>query len=119
MEQKPQEIVVGKCKLCGGDVIAKEKIFVCSNAENKKETDEQSGEERWVNTGCQFKIFRGALKKLGKPELKNEEVEKLLNGETIVFDLVSKSGSSYQKDGYLDNPGSDGIAWIKINFGNN
>jgi len=117
-EETNENIIVGKCKMCDGDVIAKEKIFVCSKADNKQVKKEGTDEDIWVNEGCQFKIFRSSLKKLGKNELTNEEVTSLLNGDTVEFDLVSKGGSNYKKNGTLDQPNQDGISWVKIDFKN-
>lgn len=99
---------VGSCPLCGSDVEEKEKLFVCSTATSSK--DEATGE--WVNGGCQFKIFKGALKKLGKENITAEEVTEMLENGSVKVNLVSaKNGKEYTADAVADEK------WgIKINF---
>jgi len=75
------EQILGKCPVCKeGDIVEKEKNFVCTEA--KWEKDEN---ENWKNTGCEFGIYKFGLSKLGKPEITAEEVKALLeNGEVML-----------------------------------
>jgi DNA topoisomerase-3 len=100
---------IGTCPICGSDVIEKEKLFVCSTATSKKN---DAGE--WENEGCQYKVFKGALKKLGKDDISAEEMTEMLENGVVRVDLVSaKSGKAYQADAVADEK------WgIKINFDN-
>lgn len=92
-------VVVGKCPLCGNDVHEKEKLFVCSTATRVK--NETSGE--WENQGCEFKIFKTALNKLGKEKIEASEVETLLNNGVVEVELVSKkTGKPYKANGVVD-----------------
>ncbi len=92
-------IVVGKCPLCGSDVHEKEKLFVCSTATRVK--NETSGE--WENQGCEFKIFKTALAKLGKDNISTTEIETLLRDGVVEVELVSKkSGKPYNANGIID-----------------
>ena len=76
------EQILGKCPVCKeGDIVEKEKNFVCTEA--KWEKDEN---EKWKNTGsCEFSIYKFGLEKLGKSEITAEEVKALIeNGEVMV-----------------------------------
>ena len=106
MEKK----VVGNCPLCGEEVIEKEKLFVCSAGSSKK--NEATGE--WENEGCQYKIFKTALKKMGKDEITSAEVEELLLKGEVELELISqKTSEPYKAKGTPDEK------WgIKIQFNN-
>jgi len=112
-ETENSPIIVGKCKKCDGDIIAKEKVFKCSNS--NASYDEES--KKWTENGCGYTILRQSLGKLGKPELTNEEVTKLLNDEVVEFNLVSKGGSQYSKPGSLAEANENGLAFVNIDFG--
>jgi hypothetical protein len=91
--------VVGTCPLCGSDVVEKEKLFSCSAGSSRK--DEET--EEWINEGCQYKIFKGAMKRFGKEEVTASEVEELLkNGEVEVELISQKSGKPYNAKAVTD-----------------
>lgn len=100
---------IGNCPICGEDVLEKEKLFVCSTS---KSTKNDAGE--WENEGCQYKVFKTALKKLGKDVITAEEMTEMLENGVLRVDLVSaKTGKAYQADAVADEK------WgIKINFDN-
>ena len=95
-----EEIIVCKCPVCKeGDIIEKEKLFVCSNSntEYNKET------EKWEENGtCSYKIFKSGLSKLGKPNITAEEVKELCENGTITLTLVSKKQTEYTVPGLVD-----------------
>ena len=92
-------IVVGKCPLCGSDVHEKEKLFVCSTATRVKNVTSGG----WENQGCEFKIFKTALAKLGKDSIEASEVGQLLTNGVVEVELVSKkTGKPYKANGIVD-----------------
>ena len=81
---------LGKCPKCGGDIIEKKKVYLCSNAKYKKEGD------KFINEGCDYTIFKSALDRFGKRNLLKSEVMKLLkNGSTEVTLTAKGSGKKY------------------------
>jgi len=103
-----QAISLGECPKCGKDIIEKDKLFLCSGADFHK--DESTGE--WSNNGCDYKIFKGGLKKLGKNNITAKEVSNLLHKGKVVVSLKSlKNGKAYNGDMVVD------LKWgVKINF---
>jgi len=81
---------LGKCPKCGGDIIEKKKVYLCSNAKYKKEGD------KFINEGCDYTIFKSALERFGKRNLLKSEVIKLLKNGTAEVTLIAKgSGKKY------------------------
>jgi hypothetical protein len=93
-----EENIVGKCPLCECNIIEKEKLFACSNGSSSY--DEEN--KKWINEGCQYKIFKTSLGRFGKEEITGAEVEELLSNGKVAVDLISKSGNSYVKDIVVD-----------------
>ncbi len=101
-------ISLGKCPLCGSDIIEKEKLFVCSTARRVK--NETSGE--YENEGCTYKIFKTALSKLGKDNIEASEVSTLLSTGSVEVSLISKKTSKP----YTANAIVDPTWGIKVDF---
>jgi len=77
---------LGKCPLCTeGNIIEKEKNFVCSNADWSKDEN-----DKWVNNGCLYSIYKFGLKKFGKKEISTEEVKELLSKGSVEVSFVTK-----------------------------
>ena len=62
-----------KCPLCGGEIIEKDKLFVCENQEWNKDTKQ--------NEGCPFSIWKKS--KVFDKEITKDMLEKLLEGKEI------------------------------------
>jgi len=92
-----KNISLGKCPLCGGDILEKKKAFTCSGAKYEKK------EDKIINSGCQYMIFKGSLSRFGKNNITASEVMKLLkNGETTVYLTAKKSGAKYKATIVID-----------------
>jgi DNA topoisomerase-3 len=104
---KKEIISLGECPVCGGDIHEKEKVFLCSNAKFKKS---ESGE--WTNEGCEYKIFKTGLEKLGKKQISAKEVSDMLHkGVKIVSLKSAKTGKAYNGNMVVDKK------WgVKIDF---
>ena len=89
---------LGKCPKCGGDIIEKSKLYMCNNAKFKKEG------ENFINTGCDYKIFKSSLSRFGKNNITKTEVKKLLKNKACIVSLVAKgSGKKYSAVIVVDN----------------
>lgn len=89
-----EEKIVTKCPICkDGDMIEKEKLFVCSNS--KSSLNEET--EKWEETGtCSYKIFKSSLSRFGKPNISAEEVKELCENGKLEVELVSKKQTQYK-----------------------
>ena len=76
---------IGKCPLCGADVIEKEKYYCCSNRKVKKEND------KWIVEGCKFLIFKKYETNNMRFNLSSEKVKKLLKDKKIEIEAYSKN----------------------------
>lgn len=75
---------LGKCPLCGGDVIEREKSYSCSN---------------WPTTHCSFGIW----KEISGHQVTRDEAGKLLSGETLgPFAMRSRAGKRFRARLVLD-----------------
>ena len=93
-------MVVGKCPLCGKDVVQSGKIYTCTSNKNEKQED---GTWKQVE-GCGFKLFGFANKKFTP-----KQAESLLAGKQVTLrGCKSKSGKSFDckvklaKDGKIE-----------------
>ena len=96
---KMEKPLIGvSCPLCKtGRIIEREKGFFCSNAKIQKEG------ERWVNTGCTYAIWKSGLAKLGKANITDKEVIKLLAEGSFTAKLTSsKTGKKYEGKVVID-----------------
>lgn len=96
---KMEKPLIGvSCPLCKtGRLIEREKGFFCSNAKIHKEG------ERWVNTGCTYAIWKSGLAKLGKDNITDKEVIKLLSDGSFTAKLTSKkTGKKYDAKVIID-----------------
>lgn len=76
-----------KCPKCGGEIIEKDKLYQCS--EGKYDFDTKQA------VGCDWKMWKTFLGK----EITKEDLENLLNGETIhKTGLKSKKGNIFEAD---------------------
>ncbi len=92
------EKIIGKCIKCGGDVIEKEKYYVCKNRKATK--DEKIG--KWSVEGCDFIVFKDTFKRFGKNKLTLTEMKKFLKDKEVVVELTSKAGNKYKKFAKFD-----------------
>ena len=92
------EKIVGKCIKCGGDVIEKEKYYVCKNRKAIK--NENTGE--WTIEGCDFIVFKDVFKRFGKNKITVTEMKKFLKDKQIIVELTSKTGNKYKKYAKFD-----------------
>jgi len=101
--QEEEIISLGTCPKCKkGNIIEKNKVYLCDEAKYKKIKDD-NGEEKWINEGCTYTIFKSALKRFGKAKLTAREVSDLLNkGKARVSLKSMKSGASYSKNILVD-----------------
>ena len=92
--------VVGKCPLCGQDVVKTGSIYACSSNRNEKQED-----GTWKQTaGCGFKLFGFCGKKLSE-----KQASALLSGKQVPLKgCKSKAGKTFdckirlKKDGDLE-----------------
>ena len=82
----------GDCPSCGHPMLEDDNKFYCEN--------------------CDTKLYKNALAKLGKKRITKAEAKKLLDGERIDVDLVSKVGKPYTAKAYYDHT----TGWVKISF---
>lgn len=76
----------GACPNCGKQIIETSQGYMCSG----------------YKEGCKTMIWFNSLSKLGKPKINKTEAKKLLNGETIVVKLLSKSNKPYEAKAYFE-----------------
>ena len=92
--------VVGKCPMCGQDVVKTDSIYACSSNRNEKQED-----GTWKQTaGCGFKLFGFCGKKLTE-----KQASALLSGKQVPLKgCKSKDGKAFdckirlKKDGDLE-----------------
>jgi hypothetical protein len=95
-----EEIKVCKCPVCKeGDILEKDKLFVCSNSNTEYNQETKVWEEKGT---CSYKIFKSSLSKLGKPTIVAEEVKELCENGTIKLNLISKAQKPYEVPGLVD-----------------
>ncbi len=80
-----------KCPKCGGKILVGQKNYYC---ENFKGPDGDPDD-------CNFILWKNDLSRLGKAEITDAEMMKLLNGETIHLKLKNKEGKVFECDGKL------------------
>ena len=92
--------VVGKCPLCGQDVVKTGSIYACSSNRNEKQED---GTWKQIS-GCGFKLFGFCGKKLSE-----KQASALLSGKQVPLKgCKSKAGKTFdckirlKKDGDLE-----------------
>lgn len=105
---KKEIVSLGSCPVCSsGDIYEKEKVFLCSEAKFKKLDDGS-----WINEGCEYKIFKSGLEKLGKTLITAKEVSDMLHKGIKVVSLKSaKTGKAYTGNMVVDKK------WgVKIDF---
>ncbi len=98
LAQKNKDVIsLGTCPVCkAGEIYEKGKVFMCTNAQWKKETI--NGKEEWKNEGCDYKIFKSACDKFGLKELKPLDIKGLLkNGKRAVKLKSDRTNQSYEK----------------------
>lgn len=89
-------IVVGKCPLCGKDVLLRGKILTCSSNKTNKDED---GVWRHVE-GCGFKAYTS----IGTKDLTHKQLQELITGKEVkVSNLKSKNNKKYNAIYKLDN----------------
>lgn len=93
-------VVVGKCPLCGKDVVKKKTVYSCSSNRDEKQPD---GTYRHV-AGCGFKLFGFCNKKFTE-----KQAASLLSGKAVPLrSVTSKAGKTFdcavalKRDGSLD-----------------
>jgi DNA topoisomerase-3 len=103
---KQDLVSLGECPVCKGDINEREKLFICSNASFRK-TD-----EGFINDGCEYKVFKGALSKLGKDNITAKELSDVLHKGSKLVSLKSmKTGKAYNGKMIID------LKWgVKIDF---
>lgn len=80
--------ILGKCPICKeGDIIEKNKAYVCTKASWKNEGTTET--PQWKNDGCKYSIFKGALVKMGGMDITPENVKELLEGGSFQAELKS------------------------------
>lgn len=97
--------IIGKCPLCGSDIIEGKKGFGCSNYKN----------------GCKYVIWKNDnyLKSFGKKMTKTMAKKLLKDGFIEIKGLKSKKGNVFDASfKYEKNPDNDYFSW-KISFLNN
>ena len=92
--------MVGKCPLCGQDVVKTGSIYACSSNRNEKQED---GTWKQIS-GCGFKLFGFCGKKLSE-----KQASALLSGKQVPLKgCKSKAGKTFdckirlKKDGDLE-----------------
>lgn len=104
-------IVVGKCPLCGKDVLLRGKILTCSS--NKAKKDENGV---WKDVeGCGFKAYTS----IGAKDLTHKQLQDLIAGKEVkISNLKSKNNKKYNAIYKIDNsPNLNGFYGYKfINF---
>jgi len=111
----PQKDIIslGKCPVCSGVIYEKPKAYICSNAQWKKEKDPETGKEIWINEGCDYKIWKNALAKLGGPLSKLDIKTLLSNGKLEVTLKSQRTKKTYKKNIVIDKK------WgVKVDFDN-
>ena len=88
-----------KCPKCGGKILISQKNYYC---ENFKGPDGDPEED------CNFILWKNDLNRLGKSEITDAEMMKLLNGATIPLKLKNKEGKAFECAGKLAELDSDG-----------
>ena len=68
--------------------------------------------EKYFCGSCRTKLYKNALAKYGKKKIGKRDAKKLLDGEIIEVELISKSCKPYNKKAYYDNI----TGWVKINW---
>ena len=99
---------LGKCPLCSGEIYERPKAFICTKAEWKKDEN-----DKWINTGCQFSIWKDSLNRLGGKKLTKLDIKTLLSKGSLEVTLKSqRSKKSYKKNILID------PKWgVKVDFG--
>jgi len=95
----PEKDKLGSCPKCkSGFIVEKDKAFVCSNAQWSKDAD-----EKWINNGCEYAIFKKGLVRFGKANVTKTDVKKLLKSGSFSAKLVNASTKeSYESEFVVD-----------------
>lgn len=75
---------LGNCPACSKNVIENNNWYVCTGAEYNHETKQ--------NTGCEFKVYKHCLESLNKKEITRKEMEDILAGKNVTFNLKNDKG---------------------------
>lgn len=75
---------IGKCPLCGGDVMEFTKSFGCTN---------------WKTKGCKFTLWKRSFMDYS---ITKADAKKLIEGKTIKKVVTSKKGSHWEQELYYD-----------------
>lgn len=88
---------LGKCPVCKtGDIVARGKIYMCSEAKIRKEGDE------FINDGCDYKIFQGSIARFGQATITEANVKELLSKGSFEGKFKSKAGKPYSAPVVVD-----------------
>lgn len=68
--------------------------------------------DMWRWTSCGYTLKKDGLAKLGGKKITKSLAKKLLEGETIDVNLVSKAGKPYTAKAYFDQTNG----WVKVSF---
>lgn len=90
---------LGTCPLCNGNIIEKDKVYSCENSKWIFEDDF----DEWENHGCDFKIFKNALKKYGLRQINSSKIRTLFQEGRLIVTLKSRYKQTYTKFAYVDN----------------
>lgn len=97
---------LGKCPMCGNDVIEGKNIFRCKNNRFKKENGQ------WIHEGCNFQIYKHPFNM--KNTLTANDVKKILGGKTTGYKtfVSKKTNKEFKAKLNLDNDTKE----LKLNF---
>jgi DNA topoisomerase-3 len=93
---KKEVVSLGECPVCKeGHIYEGKGSFMCTKASWKNEGTKEKA--KWVNSGCEYSIWKEALKKFNKATISKTEVKGLLKNGKMKVTLKSKTGNNYEK----------------------
>ena len=101
-------VIAKEEKPASSSSISQKEFGTCPNCGKTMYEDKES----YFCSGCKTKLYKNALAKFGKKNIGKKEARKLLDGEIIEVELISKAGKPYSKKAYYDNT----TGWVKINW---
>jgi len=91
---------LGDCPVCSGQIYEKPKAYICTNAAWSKGKEK---DDKWVNDGCNYAIWKNTLEKLGGKTFSKLQVKLLLKNKKVEVDLVSpRTNGGYKKMFIID-----------------